>query len=160
MLDFLVNFLAELIANYGFIGLFLASFLGSTIFFPFAVELFIPLFTFYLKNPYLVVFLLTIGSSLGTCVNYALGFLGAKAIKKRVSKEHLEQARKLTNKYGWPGLLLIIALPFPGLPVDPITIFPGIARMNFHEFIVVVFLGKLIKYSLFVGLFNSLFQLF
>lgn len=148
-----------ILSQYGFFGLFIASFLGSTIFLPFAVELVIPPLLFYLKNPYLVVFTVALGSSLGTCVNYGLGFLGASTIKKRVSKERIEHARKLTNKYGWPGLLFIIALPIPGLPVDPLTIFPGIARMNFHEFVVVIFLGKLIKYSIFVGLFDSLFNL-
>ena len=71
----------------------------------------------------------------------------------------MNRARQLTNKWGWPGLLFIIALPLPGVPVDTITIVPGIARMNFYEFITVIFLGKLIKYSIFVGLFNSLFNL-
>ena len=93
---------------------------------------------------------------MGTCVNYGLGFLGARLIQKRISPQRLKRAREITNKYGWPGLLFIIALPFPGLPVDPITIFPGMARMNFYEFIIVIFFGKLIKYSIFVGLFKGL----
>ena len=148
-----------ILGQYGFFGLFITSFLGSTIFFPFAVELVIPPLLFYLKNLYLVVFTITLGSSLGTCINYGLGFLGASIIERRMGKEKINHARRVINKYGWPGLLFLIALPFPGLPVDPITVFPGMARMNFHEFIVVVFLGKLIKYSIFVGLFNSLFNL-
>lgn len=155
----MLEILMELVVDYGLVGLFLSSFLSSTIFFPFAVELFIPFFTFYLKSSYLVVVAVTIGSSLGTCVNYGLGFLGAEIVMGKVSKEKMERARELTNKYGWPGLLFIIALPLPGIPVDPITIFPGIARMNFHEFMAVIFLGKFIKYSIFVGLFNSLFNL-
>jgi len=149
-----------ILAQYGLIGLFLASFLGSTIFFPFTIEILIPPLLFYLKNLYLVVFVVALGSSLGTCVNYALGFLGAKAMKKKIGKDKISKARELINKYGWPGLLIVMAIPIPGLPVDPITIFPGIARMHFIEFFIIVFFGKLIKYSLFVGIFNHLINFF
>lgn len=148
------DFLTDLIHNYGLLGLFFTSFLSSTIFFPIPAEPFIFLVNSIEKNPYLIVFIATLGSLLGTSLNYYIGFLGAKAIKKRVSKEKLEEARRLTNKYGWPGLLFIIAIPIPGIPVDPITIFPGIARMNFFLFAIVVFFGKLIKYSIVLGVFN------
>jgi membrane protein YqaA with SNARE-associated domain len=153
------EFLEILVHQYGLFGLLAASFFSSTIFFPIPVEPFLITVTPFF-NSIFVVIVASIGSLLGTSVNYGLGFfLGAKTINKKVSKEKLDQAKRLTNRYGWSGLLFIIALPIPGIPVDPITIVPGIMRMNFLEFATVVFMGKLIKYSLFVGLFNELLNL-
>ena len=147
----------DLIIQYGsLIGLFISSLIGSTIFIPFWVEAPLVGLIKLGVNPYLVVIVASIGSLIGTIVNYLLGYLGSGIIKRKVDAGKMDHAKKMMDKYGWSGLFVIILLP---LPVDPITIFPGIARMNFIEFAIVVFLAKLAKYSLIVGLFNSLLSL-
>jgi len=151
----ILDFVPAVFSQYGLFGLFLGSFLSSTIFLPLPAEPLIATAALYF-DLYLVVFVATIGSTLGTCVNYGIGFLGEKAVEKRIGKEKILKAQNFMNRYGWPGLLFIIAIPIPGLPVDPITIIPGLAKMRFKEFLVVVFAGKLIKYALFVGLFSEI----
>lgn len=150
--------LETIISQYGLFGFFLASFIGSTIFLPFAVELFFPIPIAYGLNPYLIVIVTTLGALLGTWINYALGVTGSRIIEKRMDQGKINHAKRIMDRYGWFGLFIIIALPLPiPLPVDPITIIPGITRMNFLEFSIVVFLGKLTKYSIFIGLLDTLF---
>lgn len=153
--------ISEILIQYGFFGLFIASFLSSTIFFPFATELLIPVFLLHLKNIYLVIFILSLGSTLGTCVNYIIGFiLSKRTIEKYIKKEKILSARKFMNKYGWGGLFIILTLPIPGVPVDVITILPGLTKMRFGEFFSVVFISKIIRYLIFVGLSEQFLHLF
>ena len=150
--------LETFILHYGLFGVFLASFLGSTIFLPFAIELFFPILMAYGLNPYLILITTTLGALFGTWVNYALGLIGSRIIEKRMDQGKINQAKHIIDKYGWLGLFVVIALPLPvPIPVDPITIIPGITKMNFLEFSIVVFLGKLSKYSIFIGLLDTLF---
>lgn len=150
-----IIFLADMISQWGIFGLLPVSLIGSTIFVPFAVEFFFPALLASGVDPYLIVITAAIGSTLGTFVNYWLGHAGSRYVKRKVDGEGVEKATKLMNRYGWFGLLFIITIPLP-IPVDGVTIIPGIARMNFLWFSVVVFFGKLLKYAFFVGLFNRL----
>ncbi|MEM4347884.1 MAG: VTT domain-containing protein [Candidatus Altiarchaeota archaeon] len=153
--------ISKILIQYGFFGLFLASFLSSTVFFPFATELLIPVFLLHLKDIYAVIFVLSFGSTLGTCVNYAIGFaLSKRTIERYVSKEKILSAGKFMNKYGWSGLFIVLTLPIPGIPVDVITILPGLTKMKFEEFFFIVFISKIVRYAIFVGLSEQLLHLF
>lgn len=150
----------DLIIQYGpLLGLFISALIGSTVFIPFSVEALFPLLIRSDVDLYLIVIFASIGSLIGTVVNYLLGCLGSEIIERKVDASKMAHAKKTMDKYGWPGLFIILFLPLP-LPVDSLTIFPGIARMNFIEFSIVVFLAKLAKYSLIVGLFNGLLSMF
>ena len=74
-----------------------------------------------------------------------------KLTGKYLKPENLEKAKKLMNKYGWAGLFIALILPLP-LPVDPITVLCGMAKMNFKEFTIVVLSGKAVKAALVLGL--------
>lgn len=154
MFEFIIGF----VVRYELLGLFLASLIGSTIFVPFTTEILFPIVIKSGFDIYHIVFVATLGATFGTWINYGLGFLGSRVIEKRVDHKRIEDAKRFMNRYGWAGLLFILAIPFP-LPVDPITIVPGISRMNFIEFSIVVFIGKAIKFSIFVGIIDSLFTL-
>jgi len=149
--------LTGLVARHGLLGLFAAAFVGSTIFVPLTVEfLFAPLIELNV-DLYLIVIVASIGALMGTWVNYWLGYYCSELIEKRVGKAHIDKAKNVMDKYGWPGLFLIVFAPIPlPIPVDPITIIPGIARMNFVIFSVVVFIAKLMRYAFFVGVLNSI----
>ncbi|HDH41838.1 MAG TPA: DedA family protein [Candidatus Altiarchaeales archaeon] len=151
------EFIKELINRYGLIGLFLSSLVGSTIFLFFSVE---GLFPFLLTSgiePISVIGVATLGSVIGTWINYGLGFIGSGFIKQRYDHHKIDRAQKIMNRYGWMGLFLVIAMPLPiPIPVDPITVIPGIARMNFIEFTIVVVAGKLLRYVLWVAIFMGI----
>jgi len=150
--------LVDMINQWGIFGLLPVSLIGSTIFVPFAVEFSFPALLATGVDPHPIVITAAIGSTLGTFVNYWLGHAGSRYVKKKIDRKHTKKAKRLMNRYGWFGLLLIITIPLP-LPVDGVTIIPGIARMNFLWFSAVIFFGKLLKYAFFVGLLNELLLL-
>ena len=147
-----------LIENFGLsMGLFLSTFVGSTVFLPFSVE---ASFVFFLKymDPYHIILIAGCGALCGTCINYGLGYLGSGIIEKKIKSEKVERAREMLNTRGFYGLFVIIFLPIPlPIPVDPITIVPGLMRMNFFKFIIVVFVAKLARYAVFVGVLKGIF---
>ena len=133
--------------QYGLVGLFFSAFIGSTIFVPFSVEA-AEIFLIEAKqNPYLVVVVAAVGALMGTWVNYGIGFFGSEIVEKRIGINNINKAKAFMNKYGWSGLFLVIFIPTP-IPVDPITIIPGITRMGFLEFSIVIFVAKLLRYAL------------
>lgn len=156
-----LEILADLAAKYGLIGLFISSFIGSTIFVPFSVELLFPVLIESGVDLYPIIFVASTGALIGTWVNYWLGYKGSSLVKRRFGEKGIEKAKNAMDKYGWPGLFLVVFLPIPlPIPVDPLTIIPGIARMNFLRFSVVVYVAKLLRYAFFVGVLNGLLSMF
>jgi membrane protein YqaA with SNARE-associated domain len=147
------DFIRDLIDRYGLVGLFLAALVGSTVFLFFSVE---SLFFFLLESgiePISIIGVAAVGSLIGTWINYVLGFVGSGFIEQKFDHHGMEKARRIMDRYGWIGLFVVIAMPLPiPLPVDPITVIPGIARMNFIEFTMVVLAGKIVKYAVWVAI--------
>jgi membrane protein YqaA with SNARE-associated domain len=142
-----ISILANILTEYGLVGLFLSSLIGSTIFIPFTVEIFLAGLIKLGANPILAISIATIGSWLGNMINYFIGLLGARILEKK--GKDIEKAKKFANKYGLLGLFIIISFPFPiPFPVDILTVFAGIARMRLLYFSLIIFFGKLIKYSI------------
>ncbi len=146
------------VVRYELLGLFIASLIGSTIFVPFTTELILPIAIKSGFSIYQIILVAALGAMVGTWINYGLGFLGSGFIERKIDHNRINDAKRFMNRYGWAGLLFILAVPLP-IPVDPITIVPGISRMNFIEFSIVVFIGKVIKFAIFVGIIDSLFTL-
>jgi len=144
--------MTSLIVHYGLVGLFVSSFIGSTLFLPFSVEAMLPILIGLNLDIVQIVLVACVGATLGTCVNYGIGFFAAGLVEKRLGEESLKNAKNILDKYGWLGLFLIIAAPLPlPIPVDPVTVIPGLARMNFRDFILVIFCAKLVKYTIFAA---------
>jgi membrane protein YqaA with SNARE-associated domain len=153
----IVSWMVSLIVHYGLVGLFISSILGSTIFIPFSVEAVLPVLVGLKLDPVQIVLVSAIGATIGTCVNYAIGFYATELVEKRLGEKNLKKAKDLMDKYGWPGLFLILVAPVPlPIPVDPLTVIPGLAKMNFPEFVLIVLLAKLLKYSFFVAVLTGL----
>jgi membrane protein YqaA with SNARE-associated domain len=145
--------LKSLVIAYGSLGLFASSLLGSTIFFPFAIEiLFLPLMKAGV-NGYWIVLSASTGSVIGTYINYIIGWYGLKITRLDRGRPRLDKIKKTIDRYGWFGLFIIFAWPLP-LPVDPLAIFIGITKMDWRRFIATVFTAKVVRYSLAVGLFS------
>jgi membrane protein YqaA with SNARE-associated domain len=154
--DPIIGVLIALVHQYGLLGLFISALVGSTVFIPFSVEAAIAVMLSLRENPYIVVLVASIGALMGTWVNYAIGCYASELAEKKIGEENIRKAKKAMDKYGWPGLFLIIMLPTP-IPVDPVTIIPGMMRMNVIKFSLTVFFAKLIRYALFVGLLQGIF---
>lgn len=143
--------LTELVAQYGLVGLFIVSAMGSTIFIPFSAELTFPVLASAGVWKVAILLSATFGGVAGSWINYWIGTSGLKAVRKKMGKGDIKKAHDIMNKYGALGITLALALPLP-LPVDPITILCGVSKMNFRLFTLAVFTGKLMKYALVLGI--------
>jgi membrane protein YqaA with SNARE-associated domain len=151
---------AEIVHRYGMLGLLVAAFFSSTVIVTFPIEGIFPFLIEYGTDPITLVVVAAFGSLIGTWMNYGIGVWGAHLIARKIGHAKLERAKKLMDKYGWVGLLILVGLPIPAFPVDPLTIVPGILRMNPLEFTIAVFVGKIIHYGILVAAIIGLVRFF
>ena len=132
-----------LLLNYGYIGLFLASLLASTIL-PFGSEgILIYLVQKGFNIPALVL-VASAGNFLGACTSYYIGFKGRILVEKylKFNPAELDKAERFFTRYGY-YVLLFTWLPFIG---DAITVAGGLLRLDFRIFLLFVFTGKFLRY--------------
>jgi membrane protein YqaA with SNARE-associated domain len=97
-------------------------------------------------------FLATVGSTLGNLFNYFVGkVIGLKLLKDKERDKEFQRMKRIANKYGFLGLFVLLAIPLP-LPVDIVTVFAGVSKMDIKYFTITVFFGKLVKYLFYTGL--------
>ncbi len=128
--------------NYGYPGLFLVSFLASTIL-PFGSEGIVVLLVSRGFDFFTVVLVASVGNFLGACTSYYLGLKGRNYINYlRISQEDIEKAENIFSKYGYYALL------FTWLPLigDALTVVSGLLRFKFSIFAIFVFAGKFMRY--------------
>ena len=134
----------EFFAEYGYIGLFTASFLAATIL-PFSSEIVLSFLLLNNFDPYISVSVATAGNVLGSVTNYILGFWGSSLLQKkffRLSEKELNRALQKYQKYGTISLLLAW-VPVIG---DPLTVVAGMLKINIYLFLILVTTGKLLRY--------------
>ena len=132
------------LAELGYVGLFLASFLAATIL-PLSSEVVLSYFLINDYDPILSVTIATTGNVLGSLVNYAIGFWGSiLLIRKvlRISEDEFLRAKQRFNKYG------VFSLFFAWVPIigDPLTVVAGVLKIDIFIFLILVTTGKLIRY--------------
>lgn len=129
--------------NYGYSGLFIASFLASTIL-PFGSEGIVVLLVSRGFNVMAVVMVASIGNFFGACTSYYLGSMGRGYIEKylKIKQSELENAEKYFSKYG-SYVLLFTWVPLIG---DAITVTGGLLKLEFRKFALLVFVGKFLRY--------------
>lgn len=138
----------ESFAEWGYLGLFLASFLAATII-PLGSEI---VLSILIANNYditLSLFVASVGNWLGGLSSYGIGRLGNWAIIERyfgVTKKKIKSLKiKIDN---WGSILAFFCwLPIFG---DPIAIGLGFFRTNLLMVSLWMFLGKLIRYIIWV----------
>jgi membrane protein YqaA with SNARE-associated domain len=134
----------EFLAEYSYFGLFLSSFLAATLL-PFSSELVLGTLLRQGFNPYSLLFVATFGNVLGSVVNYGLGAFGGRLILHkwwRMSDPEIQRAEKRFRKFGIFSLLLAW-VPVIG---DPLTVAAGVLKINFFLFLLLVGLGKGLRY--------------
>jgi membrane protein YqaA with SNARE-associated domain len=96
----------------------------------------------------------TLGNSVGSMVNYALGYKGERYLQSRgyLSFEKIEKYQRFFRLYGgWT--LLLSWLPVVG---DPLTLIAGVFRYPFGWFVLLVTLAKGVRYGMVIFLASSL----
>jgi len=132
--------------EWGYLGLFIASFLGATLI-PFSSELVFSLLIIKGYDFNLSLLVATTGNWLGGLSSYFLGRLGkwSTLVKYfRLKKEKIVKFK--TNIDKWGSLLAF----FCWLPVigDPIAVGLGFFRTNYILVAMWMFIGKFIRYIL------------
>lgn len=136
----------EYYTQWGYAGLFLASFLAATVL-PLSSELVLGFLLLNDFNPIISVGVATSGNVLGSFLNYALGFWGSLFLVRRVSRiteDAFFKAKQRFRKYG------VFSLFFAWAPVigDPLTVVAGVLKINIWIFFLLVASGKLARYIL------------
>ncbi len=134
----------EYFTEFGYIGLFLSSFLAATVL-PLSSEVVLSYLLLNDLNPIILVSIATFGNVLGSFVNYAMGFWGSMFLIKKIlkiSEDDFVKAKQRFQKYG------VYSLFFAWVPVigDPLTVVAGVLKINIIIFIIMVTAGKLMRY--------------
>ena len=124
--------------------LFGSAFLAATIL-PFYSEVLLFALLREGGNPYSLVAVATAGNTLGAVVNWALGLSILRFRDRRwfyFSERQIDKAQSWFQRYGvW--CLLMAWLPIGG---DALTLIAGIMRVRFGLFVLLVGLGKGLRY--------------
>lgn len=128
--------------------LFFSAFISATLF-PLGSE---ALLIYDIKegyNIYLLVFVATLGNTLGSVVNYYLGLKGEEYLveKKLLNEKYITKSKGYFDRYG------SICILFAWVPIigDPITFVAGILKYDFKKFLILVTISKFSRY-LFIAL--------
>lgn len=150
--------MTDLALSLGYAGLFLITFLGSTIV-PLSSEVAVFAMPFLGYNVWLVILVATAGGFTGNLVNYYVGLKGSGFVLSRyvtVKPQRWQQAERYFQRWG------VYTLLFSWLPVigDPLTIIAGAFRCHLLPFTFWVLLGKIVRYLIIFGVASSLVEQF
>ena len=134
------------------LALFLSALIAATLF-PMGSEVILIALLQQGNNAALLWFVATLGNTLGSVINYALGMWASDYINKKYQHgKSWKQAQAAYNRYGsWS--LLFAWLPIIG---DPITLIAGLARTRFRLFLLLVVIGKGARYAILIALTQAL----
>lgn len=138
MLDFL--------AEWGYIGLFIASFLAATVL-PFSSEVVFAALVAAGLDIWTCVIAATVGNTLGGMTSYWVGSLGKiEWVEKylRIKRENIE---KMQRRLQGPGAVSAFFAFVPGIG-DVIVVALGFMRANFWIATIFMLLGKFLRYVL------------
>jgi len=140
----------EFLLEWGYLGLFVGSFLASTII-PFSSEFLLIALLLAGGNPWTCFAVATAGNGLGSLTCYSLGYLGKwEWIEKwlRVKQEKLEKQQQIIRK--WSSLVALFCwLPIVG---DVFAVGLGFYRIPFWKTAVLMFVGKALRFLFWIGL--------
>ena len=134
-----------------YLSLFTISFLAATIL-PFSSELTLAglIATSNYDNLFLLI-VASLGNTLGSVVNWALGFYSRNLTTKKwfpFKDNQIEKSSKWFSRFGKWSLL------FSWVPIigDPLTLVAGLLRVRFLDFIILVAIGKVSRYLIVIYL--------
>lgn len=140
----------EIILNYGYLGLFVISFLAATLL-VFPSEILVAMMPGLGYNVWLVLIFASVGNFLGALVNYYVGKQGSRFVFSRfitIDPKKMERAQARFNRWGAP-VLFFTWVPFVG---DPLAVVGGVMEVDLRTFTVWVLSGKILRYVPILGL--------
>ncbi len=141
----------ELLQEWGYVGLFLGSFMAATVV-PFSSDFLLIGILLAGGNPLLSFLCATAGNWTGGLTSYWLGRLGKWELLERwfgVSQEKLQRQKDKIDR--WGALLAFMSwLPFVG---DVFAIGLGFYKLNFPKCALYMLIGKATRFALWIGLY-------
>ena len=138
----------EFLAQYGYTGMFVASFIAGSVF-PFSSETVMVLLQMSGAEPLPLFLSATVGNVGGSMFNYCVGRAGKESWRSRLMpKDPVKRARDeaLLQKYGvWAGILCFV--PILG---SAIAVMMGYMRLNPWMSLLAIFIGKAARYALLI----------
>lgn len=133
-----------------YLTLFFTALIAATLF-PLSSEALLITLLYQQYSPLLLWLAATSGNTLGSCINW---YLGKQCLHWQDKKwfpfnpAQLTRAQYHFQRYG------LVSLLFAWVPVigDPLTFFAGVMRIRFWKFVVLVAIGKGIRYGIIVGI--------
>ena len=143
-MDTFVNLLTELLTDWGYLGLFVSSFLAGSIV-PFSSEVVMAATLAVGLSPFWCVVVVTLGNTAGGMTCYYMGRLGRIDWIERYFGVRREKVQRVQRFLQGRGALMAFFtfLPFVG---EAIAIALGFMRSNLTLTLVSMFVGKLLRY--------------
>ena len=145
-----MNNLSELALSLGYPGVFLVSFIASTLI-PFSNEVVVMAMPALGYDIWLTIIWATAGGYLGSLVNYLVGKKGTDFLFTRwikIKSERWQQAERIFQRWGnWA--LFFVWLPFIG---DPLAVVAGVFKVDWRVFTFWVILGKALRFIVLMGI--------
>jgi membrane protein YqaA with SNARE-associated domain len=125
--------------------LFCSALIAATLF-PLSSEALLSTLLYQDYSPLLLWVVATVGNTLGSCINWCLGKWCLHLQDKKwfpISANQLTRAQTRFQKYG------LVSLLFAWVPIigDPLTLLAGVMRVQFWKFLVLVAIGKGLRYG-------------
>ena len=142
----------EYFLTWGFLGLFLGSFLAATIL-PFSSEILVTGMLFTGASPVNVLVTATAGNWLGSLSTYGIGWLGKwKWIEKwfKISHEKVVGQQAKITKYG-SLLAFLVWIPVIG---DIFALALGFYKVNFSKCCIFMLVGKFLRFFIYITMFD------
>lgn len=125
--------------------LFCSALIAATIL-PLSSEALLSRLLYQHYSPLLLWLTATLGNTLGSCINWYLGKWCLHLQSKKwfpINTEQLARAQVRFQKYG------LVSLLFAWVPIigDPLTVLAGAMRVTFWKFLLLVSIGKGLRYA-------------
>ena len=145
----------EEFATYGYIGLFVASFLAATVL-PFSSEAVLSALLVAGLNPVTCLIYASIGNTLGGMTCYWIGLLGKVEWMEKYLKIKYEKVEKMQRWMQHRGSMLA-ALTFLPAIGDVIAVALGFMRSNAWYVLLFMFTGKTVRYIVWMQIHFAVF---
>ncbi len=133
-------------ANYGLVGILLATILAGT-FIPLGSPALIVAAALFGVNPISLILIGTTGFTVGMMINYALAYrLGRPYVTRKLSAEKLEEIIRLWNRWGW--IIYTIFGLIPVLPVELLSFICGLLKTRLAIFLILSFVPRLVVFTI------------
>lgn len=150
--------MVDFFIEYGLIGLFIGSFLASTLI-PLSSEIILTAILYSGISPLYAFIVATLGNWLGGMTSYYIGRLGKwELIEKwlRVKRESLIKQKSKIDYYG-PYLAFFAWLPLVG---DLFAVALGFYKVNLLKSAIYMLIGRAVRFFAFIYLYNLIEKLF